>query len=231
MRILPLDFQAQEGWANVEFLIENEYVVYKKTEKASAEKIEEWTFSMFRLLAGAYKREYNVNFDDLGVAIDLYPYTKEGAEVSREERRKKDCIMAIRMLMRGNNGKFLGGIYTLLLHREEIEKFAKILREEYEEIFFKRVHGTGEYLFVGVSPWGYTGCNYWYFDPSGKVKKGDCVWVEMGSHNTRQIVCVDSVRYFTKESAPYAIDTVKRVLNIATQEEVFARGLLVDGDR
>jgi hypothetical protein len=66
---------------------------------------------------------------------------------------------------------------------------------------------------------GYEGCNYWYFDPSGETKQGDYVWVEMGSHNTKQIVLVDSVRWFTEEDAPYPVDTVKEVLAIASEEE------------
>ena len=183
------------------------------------EGIEEWIFCMFRLLAGAYKREYNFSLEEAGLAFDFYPYTKDGNEVSRKERREKDCIMAIRMLMRSPKGEFLGGVYTLLLHRKEIEKFAKSLRQEYDKVFVKRVHGRGECLFAGVSPLGYTGCNYWYYDPSGKTKQGDHVWVEMGSHNTKQIVFVDSVRYFTKETAPYDVDIVKEVLGIASDEE------------
>ena len=213
-------FSLRENRAKVEVAVKNEWVSYKQIEKhISPDRIEEWIFCMFRLLAGAYKREYNLSFEEAGLAFDFYPYTKDGNEVSREERRKGDCVMAIRMLMRSSNGKFLNGVYTLLLHRAEIEEFAKSLRKEYDKTFVKRVHGKGEYLFVGVSPLGYEGCNYWYFDPSGETKQGDYIWVEMGSHNTKQIVLVDSVRWFTEEDAPYPVDTVKEVLAIASEEE------------
>ena len=217
---LPLRFFESESRTRVELLVKNEWISYKQIEKhIYPEEIEGWIFSMFRLLAGAYKREYSLSLEGAGLAFDFYPYTKEGVEASRAERRERDCVMAIRMLMRSPKGKFLGGVYTLLLHRKEIEEFAKFLRQEYDKTFVKCVHGSGEYLFVGVSPLGYSGCNYWYYDPSGKTKKGDHVWVEMGSHNTKQIVLVDSVRYFTKETAPYDIDTVKQVLGIASNEE------------
>ena len=221
--LLPLNFFAKGDMATAEISIENEWISYKQTEKClSAERVEEWIFCMFRLLAGAYKREYSLSLEEAGIIIDFYPYTIDGNGVSRAERRERDCIMAIRMLMRSKKKAFLGGVYTLLLHRNEIENFAKALREEYDKIFIKRIHGMGEYLFVGVSPLGYTGCNYWYFDAENKVKKGDYVWVEMGSHNTKQIVYVDSVRSFKKETAPYSIDTVKQILSIATEEEIFA---------
>ena len=217
---LPPRLSWFEGRTRVELSVKNEWVSYKQIEKhIPPEEIEEWIFGMFRLLAGAYKREYSLSLEGAGLAFDFYPYTKDGAEVSRRERREKDCVMAIRMLMRSSKGEFLGGVYTLLLHRKEIEEFAKSLRQEFDKTFVKRVHGRGEILFVGVSPLGYPGCNYWYYDPSGKTKQGDYVWVEMGSHNTKQIVVVDSVRYFTNDTAPYDIDTVKQVLGVVSKEE------------
>ena len=219
--LLPLKLLAKEEFARVEIAVENEYISYKQTEKQlSAERLEEWIFCMFRLLAGAYKREYSLQMEEAGIAIDFYAHTKEGNEVALEERRKGDCVMAIRMLMRSKKKNFLGGVYSLLLHRKEIELFAQALREEYDKIFVKRVHGRGKHLFVGVSPLGYFGCNYWYFDASGEAKAGDYVWAEMGSHNTKQIVYVDSVRYFDENTAPYNLDSVKQILCDATAEEV-----------
>ena len=221
--ILPLKFLAGDSFARVAISVENEHIAYQQTEKhISAEGLEEWIFCMFRLLAGAYKKEYNLSFEEAGLAIDLYAPTQNGEEVTREERRKGDCVMAIRMLMRSKKGAFLGGVYSLLFHREEIALFAKSLRTEYDKIFVKRVHGMGKHLFVGVSPLGFTGCNYWYYDPSGEAKAGDYVWVEMGSHNTKQIVYVDSVRWFEEDTAPYDVDTVKQVLCDATKEEAEA---------
>lgn len=224
--LLPLRIFHGEEWARAEISVENDHIAYKCVEKGiSSAQLEEWIFCMFRLLAGAYKKEYSLSFESAGFAVDFYAYTEEGNEVSREERRKRDCVMAVRVLMRSKKGEFLGGVYSLLFHRKDIERFAKALREEYDKIFIKRVHGIGKYLFVGVSPLGYSGCNYWYFDASGEAKKGDYVWAEIGSHNTRQIVYVDSVRYFDEDTAPYNLDSVKQILCDASQEElkVFCR--------
>ena len=219
--ILPLKLLSGDFKARVEIKLENEYLSYAHIEKEMlSADLEEWIFTMFRLLAGAYKREYNVVFENTGIAVDLYPHTENGMEASREERRKNDCIMAIRLLMRTDKGSFLGGVYTLLLHREDIFAFATKLREEYDKVFVKLVHGRGKILFAGVSPLGYKGCNYWYLDDAGEVKAGDYVWVQMGRHNTEQIVYVDSVRYFSEETAPYPVYKVKQVLRMATEEEI-----------
>ena len=67
---------------------------------------------------------------------------------------------------------------------------------------------------------GYKGCNYWYLDPSKKVKAGDYVWARMGKHNTEQIVYVDSVRYCTEDTAPYDPLRVRKILRKATIEEL-----------
>ena len=147
--LLPLRFFAKDDIAKAEISVENEWVSYGQTEKRlSAERVEEWILCMFRLLAGAYKREYSLSLEEAGLLIDFYPYTIDGNEVSRAERREQDCVMAIRMLMRSKKKTFLGGVYTLLLHRNEIENFAKNLRMEYDQIFAKRVHGIGELHFL-----------------------------------------------------------------------------------
>ena len=44
----------------------------------------------------------------------------------------------------------------------------------------------------------------------------------MGTHNTKQIVYVDSVRCFKRETAPYEIDAVKQILGVASKEELAA---------
>ena len=219
--LLPLRVFSRGYWARTEISVKNEYVAYRQIqEKISREEVEKLIFAMFRLLAGAYSKEYTLSFERAGLAIDFYPYTKDGEEVSREERRKNDCVMAIRLIMRSEKeAKFLDGVYSILLHRNDIEKFAVALKEEFDKIFVKFVHGKGKYLFVGVSPKGYTGCNYWYLDPSESVLQGDCVWVKMGRHNTEQVVYVDSVRYFNEEDAPFDPGTVKQVLRKATEEE------------
>lgn len=220
--VLPLKLFSNRDWVRTEIAIENEYVRYRETgRKLLREEFEKWIFSMFRLLAGAYGKEYSVAFEREGLAIDLYPYTENGCEVSREERRRKDCVMAIRLLLRtSDQRRFLGGVYSFLFHRDEIETFATALQREFGEVFGKPGRGKGKYLFAGVSPRGYRGCNYWYLDKSGTVKPGDYVWVRMGRHNTEQIVCVDSIRYCDDDTAPYDPASVKQILRKAESEEL-----------
>ena len=220
--ILPLKLFSKVEWANTIISIKNEYVSYDNQGKyIGREELDEWISAMFRLLAGAYGKEYSLSFERAGIAVDFYPYTKDGMEATRYERRANDCVMAIRLLMRSSDQKrLLGGVYSLLLHREEIEKFAESLRAEFDIVFSKLGHGRGEYLFVGVSPLGYKGCNYWYLDPSKSVQPGDYVWVKMGRHQLEQIVHVDSIRYFNGDNAPYDPLRVKQVLRKATVEEL-----------
>ncbi len=219
--ILPLKAFSNGRYARIQIGIKNEYIDYAQiNENILREDLEEWIFSMFRLLAGGYGREYNLSFENTGFAVDLYPHTENGREVSRSERRKNDCIMLVRLMLRSSDKKtFLGGTQSFLLHRTEIKEFAVALRKEFDESFAKYIHGKGKYLFAGVSPLGYNGCNYWYFDKSGKVKAGDYVWVRMGKHNIEQIVYVDQVRYFTEDTAPYDPATVRQIFRIATEEE------------
>lgn len=215
---------AQDGYfLTTEIGIENEFVRYfERSERFTREELNEFIFSLYRLLAGAYAHEYAVPFEKKGMAVDLYAYTKDGEEASREERRDNDCVMAIRLLMRSQNSeKYLGGVYSFLLHRKEIETFANGLRTEFDAAVTEE-QTRGEYLFVGVSPRGYRGCNYWYLDKSGTVKPGDCVWARMGRHNTLQILYVDSVRWCSDSTAPYDPSTVKQIVKIATEEEIEA---------
>ena len=219
--ILPT--MSDDGYfAKTEIGIENEFVHYsEQSERFTREDLEEFIFALNRLLAGAYAREYTVPFEKKGIAVDLYAYTKDGEEVPREERRQNDCVMAVRLLLRSQEQqKYLGGVYSFLLHRKEIELFVNGLREEFDKAFTPIAAKRGQFLFVGVSPKGYRGCNYWYLDKSGTIKAGDYVWVRMGRHNTQQIVYVDSVRWCTEDSAPYAPSSVKQVLKIATESEI-----------
>lgn len=220
--ILPLKLLSKGMWAKTEISIENEWLHYKDVgEYISREELDQWIVAMFRLLAGGYATEYSLSFEKAGIAVDFYPYTKNGEEASRQERRDNDCVMAIRLLMRSKDKKrLLGGVYSLLLHRDDIEKFATELRKAYDEVFEKFKRGKGEYLFVGVSPRGYHGCNYWYLDPTNTVQAGDYVWVRMGRHNLEQIAYVDDVRYCTEETAPYNPLKVKRILRKAMKDEL-----------
>ena len=76
-----------------------------------------------------------------------------------------------------------------------------------------------DYLYVGVSPKGQYGCNYWYIDEEKQTQADTYVWVNMGRRNTEQIVYVDSVHYCNADDVPYPIDKTKRVLRQATEEE------------
>lgn len=75
------------------------------------------------------------------------------------------------------------------------------------------------YCFVGVSPKGYYGCNYWYIDEENKSIPKTYVWVQMGRRNRVQVAYVDSVRYCTADDAPYDVNKVKRIIKQATKEE------------
>lgn len=220
--VLPLKGLSRGFWVHTALAIKNEFIDYKEIGKSiSREELESLIFALHRLLAGAYAKEYNITFEKAKIAIDLFPYTDNGMEASRADRRNNDCVMAFRLLMQSKDkDKFLGGVYSLLFHREDIQKFAKGLREEFEAAFARFGKGRGKHLFVGVSPLGYHGCNYWYLDKSGETKPGDYVWVRMGRHNTEQIVYVDNIKYCTDDTAPYDPERVKQVLKKATLEEI-----------
>ncbi len=209
-------------FVNTILRLQNEHLHYEdKGESVSLQELDDWITCMHRLLAGAYNREYTLTFERAGLVVELYPHTQDGKEVSREERRKNDCIMAVRMLLRSADKKqFLGGVHTYLAHKKEIRAFANSLREEFDKLYGELVQGAGEYRFVGVSPLGYRGCGYWYLDEGNCVEKGEYVWVRMGRHNTEQIVTVDRVRFCSENDAPYPIESVRRILRKAKKEEL-----------
>lgn len=218
--VLPLGLLSTGVYAKIEMKLNNEFIAYRHVyENMTREDIERWIFSMFRLLAGGYRTEQNLSFEKTGFAVDLSPYVVEGKELSREELRSHDCVMAIRFLM-CHKKTLLGGVYSLILHREDIEKFAIALREEFYNAYAKFEKKKGKYLFVGVSPQGYQGCNYWYIDRTKTAKAGDFVWVCMGRRNLRQIVYVDRVRCFDDDTAPCNVDTARAIQGKATDEEV-----------
>ncbi len=202
--------------------VENEYLAYEdEGEWIDFEELDAFLTAASRLLAGGYPKEYSLTLERAGIAADFYAYTEDGKPVSRTERREKDCVLALRLLMRSKRKKqFLDGVYTLLLHRKEIEALVAGLRAELSEKGVQRIPGRGKYRFAGVSPLGYTGCAYLYYDEKGEVNAGDYAWVRMGRHDTLQIVYVDSVRYFDVADAPYNPKTVKRILRKAAAEEI-----------
>lgn len=210
----------EEFWATTKIKIDNEYVRYENVNSdVSMEELENFVRCMHRLLAGAYRKEYAISFEKAGIAVDLYASTKDGKELSREERRKADCYMIFRVLLKDSTTQqALGGVYSFIFHKEAIQSFATQLQADLQKVLENR-RQDGEYLYAGVSPKGYRGCNYWYLDKTKSTKAGDYVWVRMGRHNTEQVVYVDDVRYFTEETAPYPPSVVKQVLRKATQEE------------
>lgn len=219
--ILPPALLSLGEYAKLQIAVHNEFISYQTIVKnVTREETENLITTLHRFLAGAYAREYNLSFEQAGFAVDLYPYMLGEEEVVRAVRRENDCVTAFRLLMRSKKRQFLGGVYTVLLHREELEKFAADLEVEFENAFRRYGHGRGKFHFVGVSPMGYKGCRYWYFDESGKVEKGDHVWVRMGKHNTEQVVYVDCVRDCTSDSIPVPEHRVKDVIKMATEEEV-----------
>lgn len=85
-----------------------------------------------------------------------------------------------------------------------------------------------DYLYVGVSPKGQYGCNYWYVDEAKRTQENTYVWVNMGRRNTEQIVYVDSIRYCNADDVPYPIEKTKRVIRQATEEETEEADVLWD---
>ncbi len=214
----------EREWALCELSIKNEFINYTyKGKELTIGQLEELLVSLSRLLAGAYEREYALSFERAGLAVDMYPYTMAGYAVSRDTRQKEDCVAAVRLLMRSKKKMLLGGVYTVLLHRAELEEFMDELWGEYYEYYADRMQGSGRYRFVGVSPRGRKGCNYLYLDETEEnFKVGEYAWVRMGRRLIEQVVHIDSVRYYDEENAPYNPHTVKCILRRATAEEIKA---------
>ena len=215
--VLGADASKNGFWAKTETTLKNEYISYREIgETFSKDEIESWIVSAFRLLAGGFVSEYTLAFEKAGLTVDFYPYAAGNKECSREDRRLHDCVMSVHFLMRSSDKKrLLGGVYSLILHRKQIEAFAIALKAEYEKAFAPYEAKTGKYLFVGVSPKGCKGCSYWYLDESKSTKVGDYVWVRMGRRQIEQIVLVDTVRYCDDDTAPIELNRVKRVLRKA----------------
>jgi hypothetical protein len=119
----------------------------------------------------------------------------------------------------GNNG-----FVALNLEMEKgskeitIDEIAEFCLQE-NEVAEEETSEGKQYCFVGVSPKGQYGRNYWYIDEEQRSMPGTYVWVGMGRNNKEQIVYVDSVQYCTEHDAPYAIEKTKRILRQATKEE------------
>lgn len=220
--VLPLRTFADKYVARTKIAVKNEFIDYENiSESITRDELQKWIFSAFRLLAGAYEKPRTLEFERANLSVDFVPFTPVGAEVTRETLRANDCITSVRLVMVSQNQKTtLGGVYSLLLHRKELEIFAKELQEEFDTVFKKYLKGKGKYSFVGVSPFGFTGCNYWYLDETNSVQDGDYVWLKMGRRKIEQIAYVDSVRRADENDAPYPLAQVKKIIRKATNEEV-----------
>ncbi|MBQ7373607.1 MAG: hypothetical protein IJW64_03490 [Clostridia bacterium] len=217
--VLPLDKKADGYRAKTLIEIENEFISYREEGyRFLKEDLERLIFWLYRLLAGAYEKFKSETFD-CRFTVELHPYEEGNMQVTREMRRQNDCVTNLQFLLKSSDGKrFLGGVCAFNLHRKETKTLADGLREELEKAYQGREKRWGRYLFIGVSPKGYKGCNYWYLDKTKRTKKGDYVWVKMGRRNIEQIVYVDSVRYCTEET-PYPLDKAKIMLRATTAEE------------
>ena len=109
---------------------------------------------------------------------------------------------------------------------DEISKFSGP-NEKNDEIWLEKSEEL--YCFVGVSPRGCYGCNYWYIDEKKQSEPDTYVWVCMGNKNKEQIVYVDSVQYCTAGNAPYDVNKAKRILRQAQKEESEAAALNWEG--
>ncbi|MBR2341641.1 MAG: hypothetical protein IKA72_04465 [Clostridia bacterium] len=219
--VLPQDKTGDKFLVKTKLAVKNAVIDYEEiSERLSFSEAEEFTCLMARLLAGAFSKEYSFNVERPGFAVDFYPFEKEGEKMDRARLRKEDCVMAIRILFKDKAGQLLSGVYTLLLHRAEIKSFLQGFEAELNAHYRSSALKKGKYLFAGVSPLGYHGCKYWYLDPTKSCKTGEYVWVQMGRHNTEQIVYVDEARYFNDDNAPYDPSRVKQVLRKATEKEI-----------
>ena len=222
--VLAVNPRSSGYQARVAIGIENGAVRYRREScEICAREIEEWLVSAARLLAGGYQEIKTVNTESGELAVSLISDNRLGERLSREQLRERDCMMLVNVrLYAQERGGYYGGVYTIEFHREQIEEFVRGLRKEYDAVYAPKKRKHGKYLFAGVSPLGYEGCRYWYFDPDKKVRAGDYVWAEMGRHKRDQICYVDCVEYFDEDSAPYDPDSVSQILGIATDEEVAA---------
>lgn len=219
--VLPPESASDEYFVKTKLVVKNEVINYEEIgERLSIAETEELICLMARMLAGAFLKNYSFSSEKSGFAVDFYPFAQDGEQFDRTRLREEDCVMAIRILFKGKDGKFLSGVYTLLLHREEIKSFLNGLESEFNAYYRATAPEHGKYLFAGVSPLGYHGCKYWYLDPTKTCKTGEYVWVRMGRRNIEQIVYVDEARYFDDDNAPYAPSRVKQILRKATQDEL-----------
>ena len=201
--------------------VKNEFINYENKCRCSLEDVELIYFVLRRLVAGGYRKHVLMRLEGANLALDVDPHVDEGMELTREYLRAQPYTATFSLLLYSHAvANTLGGVFTFILNRDHVTPFADELQKElepYQETISKR---NGKYMFVGVSPQGYKGCNYWYFDPTKMTKPNTFVWVKMGRSKLEQLVYVDCVRYFRVEEVPYDIDRCSRVLKQATPQDI-----------
>ena len=201
--------------------VHNEFISYENSKhRCDFEEVEQFYFTLRRLIAGGYRSEpcFRIEGANMSVAIGLGVLNPENC--SRERLRTANYTVTISLAFVSNLKNEPNGAYTIVLHREEIKSLADGLQADLAEYANARSKRHGKYLLAGVSPQGYKGCNYWYFDPMGKTKPNTFVWVKMGKNKTLQLVYVDCVRKFNEYDTPHSVNGNKLVLKQATQEDI-----------
>ncbi|MBE7068218.1 MAG: hypothetical protein E7381_02845 [Clostridiales bacterium] len=233
-------------WVDIRFLVTTDNIRFEKAGAyLTRNELEKFLSVTDFLLKGKIVRKYSLTWKKLGLRIVFVPNAEIGL-MRPEEREHATCQMQFEIFTRNKDtGLWNATSVVVRLARVEIEKLLDGLLQEYtvavgkpqEKDKFSYFHnketeeqpliaetGTaqsddGAYLYVGVSPRGCVGCNYWYVDEEKRTQANTYVWVTMGRRNTEQIVYVDSVRYCNANDAPYPINKTKRVLRQTTQEE------------
>lgn len=205
----------------VNMAVENEFIHYQRVCRCNFDDIEEMLFCMFRLLAGGYRKEYVLRVEGTNAIVNFNPDIEAGVtELTRTYLRSRNCKAVFNLLFFSAKAKnTLGGVYTIIIPKNALKLFALRLQEEYKPYAEELSKQRGKYMFVGVSPQGYKGCNYWYLDTQKKTKPNTFVWVKMGRGNTLQLVYVDSVRCYNADNAPYDVTLLKRVEKQASKED------------
>ncbi len=206
----------------VRIAVENEFVHYQSEHHCSFEDVENILFCMRRLLAGGYRKEISVRLEEMNAILHFEPNIPQNPpELTRTFLRSCESKLIWNLLFYSNSKQnTLGGVYTLFFSKIEVATFADVLQFELQAYVDERNARRGEYMFVGVSPQGYKGCNYWYLDTKKQTKTHSYVWVKMGKSSTLQLVYVDNVRYFSMAEAPYDVSSLKQVEGQASEEDL-----------
>lgn len=204
----------------VTIAVQNETVTYTSAPtRCDFEDLENLLYNIYRLIAGGHRKRKQTRVEGIDGWFIFDPIVDgDYGYPSREFLRAQPFKMDMRLVLSSKREQF--GEFAFSVDKEQLKVFAYQLNEELSPYLRALSKCHGKYMFVGVSPQGYKGCNYWYFDPEKKTQPNTFVWVKMGRNETLQLVYVDSVRRFNEYSAPCSIDTKKRVLKQANEEDI-----------